>query len=64
MISAAFLLFGDATPKMRKKSDLAQSICAACRMPVVWRKKWASDGEGVRYCLKKCRKACGLILRP
>ncbi|MFY8076668.1 MAG: DUF2256 domain-containing protein [Sphingorhabdus lacus] len=44
-------------PKMVRKSDLPQKICAACQKPFAWRKKWAKDWENVRYCSDRCRQA-------
>lgn len=44
-------------PKMRKKSELPQKICAACGLPFTWRKKWERDWEAVRFCSDRCRKA-------
>ncbi len=41
---------------MRAKRDLPQKICAACRRPFAWRKKWARDWEGVKYCSDRCRQ--------
>ncbi|MFC0482792.1 DUF2256 domain-containing protein [Gellertiella hungarica] len=41
---------------MRKKSDLPEKTCAACRRPFSWRKKWARDWDNVRYCSDACRK--------
>jgi hypothetical protein len=46
-------------PKMRKKSDLPQKICASCGLPFSWRKKWERDWDAVRYCSDRCRKAGG-----
>jgi hypothetical protein len=44
-------------PKMRKKSELPQKVCAACGLPFSWRKKWERDWDAVRYCSDRCRKA-------
>lgn len=44
-------------PKMRKKSDLPQKLCACCGLPFSWRKKWERDWDAVRYCSDRCRKA-------
>jgi hypothetical protein len=44
-------------PKMRKKSELPQKVCAACGLPFTWRKKWERDWDAVRYCSDRCRKA-------
>ena len=44
-------------PRMRRKSDLPQKICAACARPLAWRRKWARDWDAVRYCSKRCKAA-------
>ena len=44
-------------PKMRKKSELPQKLCACCGLPFSWRKKWERDWDAVRYCSDRCRKA-------
>jgi len=44
-------------PKMRKKSDLPQKICACCGLAFSWRKKWERDWEAVRFCSDRCRRA-------
>lgn len=44
-------------PKMRKKSDLPQKVCAGCGLPFSWRKAWARDWDAVRFCSDRCRKA-------
>lgn len=41
--------------KMRKKSDLPTKICAACKRPFMWRKKWERDWDNVIYCSDACR---------
>jgi hypothetical protein len=43
-------------PKMRRKADLPQKICATCGLPFSWRKKWERDWDAVRYCSDRCRK--------
>ena len=43
--------------KMRRKADLPTKICAQCRLPFTWRKRWARDWEAVRYCSERCRRA-------
>jgi hypothetical protein len=43
-------------PKMRKKPELPQKICATCGLPFSWRRKWERDWEAVRYCSDRCRK--------
>jgi len=41
----------------RSKRDLPQKPCAACARPFAWRKKWARDWDGVRFCSERCRRA-------
>ena len=41
--------------KMRKKADLLTKVCATCKRPFAWRKKWAAVWDDVRYCSDKCR---------
>ena len=43
-------------PRMRKKSELPQKICACCGLPFSWRKKWERDWDAVRFCSDRCRK--------
>ncbi|MGE8499875.1 MAG: DUF2256 domain-containing protein [Pseudomonas sp.] len=38
-----------------KKSHLPQKICAVCKRPFVWRRRWARCWEAVRYCSARCR---------
>ncbi|RYD50829.1 MAG: DUF2256 domain-containing protein [Sphingobacteriales bacterium] len=38
------------------KQDLPTKICAVCKRPFTWRKKWARDWEGVLYCSERCRR--------
>ncbi len=48
-------------PKMRKKSELPQKLCAACGLPFTWRKRWERDWDAVRYCsdpLSEGRRPC------
>ena len=51
-------------PKMRKKSDLPQKVCADCGLPFNWRKKWERDWEAVRFCSDRCRKAGATTAAP
>jgi hypothetical protein len=46
-------------PKMRKKSDLPDKVCANCGLPFSWRRKWAKVWDEVRYCSDRCRRAKG-----
>ena len=39
------------------KTDLPQKTCLACARPFIWRKKWARDWDGVKYCSDRCRMA-------
>lgn len=39
------------------KADLPTKTCATCGRPFAWRKKWARDWDGVRYCSKRCAGA-------
>ncbi|MCJ2084019.1 DUF2256 domain-containing protein [Methylobacterium sp. J-090] len=41
--------------RMRKKADLPTKICATCRKPFAWRKKWERVWDEVRYCSDRCR---------
>ncbi len=43
--------------KMRKKADLPQKTCPACKRPFVWRKKWEKVWDEVKYCSDRCRRA-------
>ncbi|MFM5949233.1 MAG: DUF2256 domain-containing protein [Novosphingobium sp.] len=42
---------------MRRKADLPTKTCAACGLSFTWRKKWARDWDGVKYCSDRCRSA-------
>jgi hypothetical protein len=42
-------------PKMRKKSDLPEKLCAACGRPFAWRNKWERVWDEVRFCSDACR---------
>ncbi|MDO1511927.1 DUF2256 domain-containing protein [Maribacter confluentis] len=39
-----------------KKQFLPTKICAVCKRPFTWRKKWESNWEEVKYCSEKCRR--------
>ncbi|PZO80467.1 MAG: DUF2256 domain-containing protein [Mesorhizobium amorphae] len=43
-------------PKMKRKGDLPEKLCQACRRPMQWRKKWAANWDEVRYCSDRCRR--------
>ncbi|QYU69670.1 DUF2256 and DUF3253 domain-containing protein [Leptolyngbya sp. 15MV] len=36
--------------------ELPTKPCAVCGRSITWRKKWARDWEGVRYCSDACRR--------
>ncbi|GBU16782.1 MAG: DUF2256 domain-containing protein [Methylobacterium sp. CG08_land_8_20_14_0_20_71_15] len=40
---------------MRRKGDLPEKICAQCRRPFAWRKRWERVWDEVRYCSDRCR---------
>jgi hypothetical protein len=46
-------------PKRFTKSTLPEKICAACKKPFAWRKKWERNWANVRYCSDRCRRAGG-----
>jgi len=46
-------------PKMRRKSDLPEKICAACGRPFAWRKNWARDWDSVKFCSDRCHSGKG-----
>ncbi|HEY7803786.1 MAG TPA: DUF2256 domain-containing protein [Orrella sp.] len=39
-----------------KKSNLPQKTCLTCQKPFVWRKKWESVWDEVKYCSERCRR--------
>ncbi|MCH8532193.1 MAG: DUF2256 domain-containing protein [Saccharospirillum sp.] len=42
--------------KQQRKADLPSKLCPVCQRPFVWRKKWASCWDEVRYCSERCRR--------
>ena len=42
-----------------RQAKLPVKDCEVCGRPIVWRKKWEKDWEGVKYCSEKCRKQRG-----
>jgi hypothetical protein len=38
-----------------KKEFLPQKICAVCKKPFTWRKKWEKVWDEVKYCSERCR---------
>jgi hypothetical protein len=41
---------------MHKKSFLPTKLCAICKRPFMWRKKWAKQWDQVKYCSERCRR--------
>jgi hypothetical protein len=41
------------------KSYLPSKPCLACGRAMTWRKHWAKNWDGVRYCSEACRRAGG-----
>ncbi|MDF1763048.1 MAG: DUF2256 domain-containing protein [Oleibacter sp.] len=39
-----------------KKTDLPEKICAQCRRPFSWRKKWERCWQEVRFCSDRCKR--------
>lgn len=35
----------------------AEKLCARCGRVFAWRKKWAANWDGVRYCSERCRRS-------
>ena len=44
-------------PRGTAKQDLPEKMCAQCKRPFSWRKKWARNWESVKYCSDRCRRA-------
>jgi hypothetical protein len=38
------------------KAALPQKICAACGLPMVWRKNWAKNWEAIKFCSERCKR--------
>lgn len=38
------------------KRALPSKNCAACGLPMTWRKRWAKNWNEVRYCSERCRR--------
>lgn len=38
------------------KQSLPQKNCAACGLPMAWRKSWAKNWDSVKYCSERCRR--------
>ncbi|MGN6578858.1 MAG: DUF2256 domain-containing protein [Bordetella sp.] len=39
-----------------KKGQLPSKPCERCGRPMQWRRKWARDWDGVKYCSERCRR--------
>ncbi|TSD67843.1 DUF2256 domain-containing protein [Inquilinus sp. KBS0705] len=37
------------------KQHLPVKVCAVCKRPFTWRKKWAKCWDDVKYCSDRCR---------
>jgi len=38
------------------KAALPSKPCAACGLPMTWRRRWASNWAEVKYCSEACRR--------
>ena len=38
------------------KASLPSKPCAACGLPMTWRKRWAKNWDDVTYCSDACRR--------
>lgn len=39
------------------KAALPSKPCAACGLPMTWRKRWAKNWDEVKYCSDACRRS-------
>jgi hypothetical protein len=39
------------------KAALPSKLCAACGLPMTWRKRWAKNWDEVKYCSDACRRS-------
>ncbi|MBL6690483.1 MAG: DUF2256 domain-containing protein [Pseudomonadales bacterium] len=39
-----------------RKPHLPTKVCVVCEKSFTWRKKWARDWSGVKYCSERCRR--------
>lgn len=39
------------------KAELPSKPCVACGLPMSWRRRWAKNWTGVKYCSEACRRA-------
>jgi len=47
---------GDNKRKRYTKSTLPTKLCAQCRRPMNWRKKWEKVWDEVKFCSERCRR--------
>ncbi len=38
------------------RKPVPEKLCATCKMPFSWRKKWERSWEQVKYCSERCRR--------
>lgn len=43
-------------PKMLKKANRPEKICAACGRPFAWRKKWRLKWAEMKTCSERCKR--------
>ncbi|MDH4053279.1 MAG: DUF2256 domain-containing protein [Rubrivivax sp.] len=41
------------------KAALPSKPCAACGLPMSWRRRWARDWDDVKYCSAACQRKRG-----
>ena len=46
----------DLTEHRGNKASLPSKPCAACGLPMTWRKRWAKNWDDVKYCSDACRR--------
>lgn len=44
-------------PARYTKATLPSKPCAACGLPMAWRRRWAKNWEAVKFCSDRCRAA-------
>jgi len=44
-------------PRGVAKANLPEKICAACKRPFTWRKKWERCWDEVQTCSNRCKTA-------
>ena len=50
---------GNRTSHAGNKAGLPSKLCAACGLPMTWRRSWARNWEEVKYCSDRCRRHKG-----